>query len=320
MALRAIIIAVAALLAPCAAFAQFGSQPIKILYGFAPGSGGDLLARIVAEKMQAALGVSVVVENRTGGGGAIAMRGLKTAAPDGNTIYIGPNGPTTIIPLFDPKAGYDPDVDFAPLAQLVTYEFACAVAKNVPAKDLRELIAWLKANPDKGAYGTPAAGSSLHFLGVKLAADTKLDLRAVHYRGSMPAVADAMSGVLPVLCLPLVDVIEQHKAGNVRIVATSDAERSIFVPEAPTFAEQGIDIKVTGWYGAFAPARTPQAVVDRLNKVMTETVQAPDMKQRLFNMGFKSSGTTASQLDQIRKAETDFWRPIVKASGFKAEE
>ena len=94
----------------------------------------------------------------------------------------------TIIPLFDPKAGYDPDVDFAPLAQLVTYEFACAVAKNVPAKDLRELIAWLKANPDKGAYGTPAAGSSLDFLGVKLAADTKLDLRAVHYRGSMPAV------------------------------------------------------------------------------------------------------------------------------------
>ena len=133
-------------------------------------------------------------------------------------------------------------------------------------------------------------------------------------------LTDAMSGVLPIVCLPLVDVIEQHKAGAVRIFATSDAERSVFVPEAPTFAEQGIDIKVTGWYGAFAPAKTPQAVVDRLNKLMAETVQAPDVKQRLFNMGFKSSGTTPARLDAIRKAETEFWRPIVKASGFKAEE
>ena len=300
--------------------AQFGAQPIKILYGFAPGSGGDLLARLVGERMQAALGVSVVVENRTGGGGAIAMRALKTAAPDGNTIYIGPNGPTTIIPLFDPRAGYDPETDFAPLAQLVTYEFALAVAKNVPAKNLAELVDWLKANPDKGSYGTPASGSSLHFLGVKLAQDTRLDLRPVHYRGSVPAVTDAMSGVLPIVCLPLVDVIEQHRAGNVRIVATSDGERSVFVPEAPTFAEQGIDIKVTGWYGAFAPAKTPQAVLDRLNKIMVETVQAPQTKQKLFAMGFKSSGTSPTALNDIRKRETDFWRPIVKSSGFKAEE
>ena len=308
------------LLVPVPALAQFGAQPIKILYGFAAGSGGDILARIVAEKMQATLGVSVIVENRTGGGGAIAMRALKTAAPDGNTIYIGPNGPTTIIPLFDPKAGYDPETDFTPLAQLVTYEFVLAVAKDAPAKSLAEMIAWLKANPDKGAYGTPAAGSSLHFLMVKLAQDKGLDLRAVHYRGSTPALTDAMSGVLPIVCLPLVDVIEQHRAGNVRILATSGAERSIFVPEAPTFAEQGVDIRVTGWYGAFAPAKTPRAVVDRLNAIMTATVQAPEMKQRLFAMGFKSSGTTPEQLDDIRRREAEFWRPIVKESGFRAEE
>jgi tripartite-type tricarboxylate transporter receptor subunit TctC len=302
------------------AHAQLPSQPIKILYGFAPGSGGDLLSRMVAERLSVATGQSVVVENRTGASGKIALKALMASPADGTTLFIGPNGPMTIIPLYDGNAGYDPTTDFTPVTQLVTYEFALGVATSTPVKSVRELVDYVKANPGKGSYGTPGAGSSLHFLGLKLAETAGIDLRAVHYRGSVPAITDAMGGQVSMVFLPLVDTIEQHRSGAVRILATSAGERSSFVPEAPTFVEQGYDIAVTGWYGAFAPAKTPRPVIDALNKAMVEAVRSPEISAKLNAMGFHPAGTTPDGLAQIRDKEIEFWRPIVKASGFKAEE
>lgn len=300
--------------------AQTIRQPIRILYGFAPGSGGDLLSRMVADRLSAAIGQPVVVENRTGASGKIALKALMGSAPDGTTLFIGPNGPMTIIPIYDANAGYDPLTDFAPVTQLVTYEFALGVATSTPAKSVRELVDYVRANAGKGAYGTPGAGSSLHFLGLKLGSTAGIDLRAVHYRGSVPAITDAMAGQVSMVFLPLVDTIEQYRAGAVRILATSAAARSSFVPEAPTFVEQGYDIAVTGWYGAFAPAKTPRPVIDELNRIMVEAVRSPEISQKLNAMGFHPAGTTPEGLADIRDREIEFWRPIVKASGFKSEE
>ncbi len=303
---------------PFAALAQ--TQGVKILYGFVPGSAGDLLSRIVAERLQPAIGQSVVVENRAGASGKIALKALKGAAPDGSTLYIGPSGPMTIIPLHDANAGYDPEIDFAAVSQLVTFEFGLAVGKDVPAKSLTELVAWLKANPGKGNYGTSGAGTSMHFLGLKLATATGLDLRPVHYRGSALAISDVVSGQLPLAMLPVADLLEQHRAGAVRIVATSDNERSIFVPDVPTFIEQGLDVRAGAWYAAYAPAKTPVDIVARLSRIMSETVQAAQTKERLYTMGFKATGSSPEFLAQTQKRELEFWRPIVKASGFKSED
>ena len=206
-----------------------------------------------------------------------------------------------------------------PITQLTTFEFGLAAHKGIPATSLAELNAYLKANPAKASYGTSGAGTSMHFLGLKLASATGVDYRPVHYRGSGQSVADLTSGQLPMVILPINDTIEHHRTGAIRILATSDRERSIFLPDVPTFREQGVDFEIPGWYSAYAPAKTPPEIVARLSKAMVEIVQSPEVKQRLYNIGFKATGTSPEAFAALQRREIEFWRPIVKASGFKSE-
>ena len=309
------------LLTATGAAAQPADRPIKLLYGFAAGSAGDALARIVAERLQTVLGQSVVVENRVGASARIALLAVKNAAPDGSLLYIGPNGPMTIAPLHDATLGYNPQTDFAPISQLVTFEFSLGVSpKLIPAANLAEMIALVKAKPELGSYGTPGAGSNNHFIGINLASAAKIELRAVHYRGAIPALNDVVAGQLPMIVSPLSDQIQQAKAGNIRILATSDRERSVFAPDVPTFIEAGFPVVAVGWYAAYAPAATPRPVIDRLNKIMVEAVRAPEIRARLDALGFKPTATTPEALAEQQKKEIEYWRPIVKASGFKASD
>lgn len=295
------------------------NQPIKLLFGFAAGSAGDTLTRIVADRMQKVLGQSVIVENRVGASAKIALMAVKNAAPDGSLLYIGPNGPMAITPLYDSNAGYDPQADFTPISQLVTFEFSIGVSpKLMPATNLAEMIALVKSRPELGSYGTPGGGSNPHFIALNLAAAAKIDLRAVHYRGSIPALNDVVAGQVPMMVTPLSDQIEQAKAGTLRIIATSARERSIFAPDVPTFIEQGFPVEALGWYAAYGPANMPRAMVERLNKIMGEAVRAPEVKARLDALGFKPTTTSPEALAEQQKKEIDYWRPVVKASGFKA--
>jgi tripartite-type tricarboxylate transporter receptor subunit TctC len=309
-----------ALLSAPAALAQPANQPIRLLFGFAAGSAGDTLTRIVADRMQTVLGQSVVVENRVGASAKIALLAVKNAPPDGTLLYIGPNGPMTITPHYDSNAGYDPQTDFTPISQLVTFEFSIGVSpKLLPATNLAEMIALVKSKPELGSYGTPGGGSNPHFIAINLANAAKIDLRAVHYRGSVPALNDVIAGQLPMMVTPLSDQIEQAKAGNLRIIATSDKVRSIFAPEVPTFIEQGFPVEALGWYAAYGPPNLPRPIVERLNKIMAEAVRAPEVKGRLDALGFKATATSPEGLAEQQKKEIDYWRPIVKASGFKAD-
>src|SRR5207248_3350817 len=300
--------------------AQLGGEPVRLIFPFAAGGSGDALARLIAEHLRVALGQPVIVENRAGAQGRIGVQAVKAAAPDGKTLLLTPVAPMSVYQHVYKALAYDPIGDFQPVAQVATFDFAIAVGPQVPAKTLKELVDWVRANPTQGSYGTPAAGTLPHFFAVSFARTAGLDLRHVGYRGSAAALTDLVGGQIPIVVTTTSDLLEQHKGGRIRVLATSDAGRSPFLPELPTFKEAGYDIQGTGWYGVFAPAKTPPDMVERLNKAIVAAVQAPAVRERLLAFGLQPTGTSAAELARIQQADSALWEPAVKASGFTPEQ
>ncbi len=316
----AIVLALAfALLAPSAQ-AQLGGDPVRIVFPFAAGGSGDALARLLAEHMRTSLDQPVIVENRTGAAGRLGVQAVKNAEPDGKTILLTPVAPMSVYQHVYKALLYDPIADFTPLSHVATFDFALAVGPQVPAKSLKELVAWVKANPNLGAYGTPAAGTLPHFFAVSFGKTAGLDLRHVGYRGSAAALTDLIAGQIPIVVTTTSDVLEQHKAGRIRVLATSDKARSPFLADIPTFKEAGFNIEGTGWYGLFAPAKTPPEVVARLNKAIVAAVNVPQVKERLLAFGLVPTGTSAAEMAKIQKDDSELWAPAVRASGFTPEQ
>jgi tripartite-type tricarboxylate transporter receptor subunit TctC len=312
----ALLAMLAAAAAASPAHAQIGGEPIKIVFPFSAGGSGDALARILAENLRTALDQPVIVENRTGAQGRIGVQAVKAAAPDGKTLLLTPVAPMSVYLHVYKALAYDPVADFTPVSQIATFEFGLAVGPQVPAKSLKELVDWLKANPAQGSYGTPAAGTLPHFFAVTFARTAGVDLRHVGYRGSAAALTDLVGGQIPMVVTTTSDMLAQHKAGMVRVLATSDRQRSAFLPDLPTFKEAGFDIEGTGWYAIYLPAKAPDDVVERLNKALVGAVHAPAVKERLLALGLVPTGTSAAELARIQKASSDLWAPAVKASGF----
>lgn len=306
-----------ALAAPHVAKAQGNS--IRIIFPFAAGGSGDGSVRLIADKMQQALGQTVIVENRTGGAGRIGVVGVKNAAPDGLTLLYTPFAAVTIYPFVYHKLDYDPFTELRPLSQVCTFDFALAVNNDVPAKTPQELIAWLKANPAKAQYGSPGAGALPHFFGLMFGKAIGVEMTHIAYKGGAPAIADLMGGQIPMVSSTASDFLELHNAGKVRVIATSDTKPSLGYKGVPTFKESGVDIVGAGWYGMFAPAKTPDDVIARLNKAVADAVKLPDIKERLITFGLNPTGTSADELGKIQKADAARWEPVVKASGFFAD-
>lgn len=293
---------------------------IRIVFPFAAGGSGDALSRIIAAKMAATLHCNVIVEDRTGAAGRIGVRDVATAAPDGATLLLTPIAPMSIYQLVYKTLTYDPIKDFAPVSQVGTFDFGIAVGPMANVKTLKDLVAWAKANPDKTNYGIPAAGSLPHFLGVMFGRAAGIKMVTVAYRGSAAAVADVIAGHIPMIVSTTSDLVQMHKAGRMRILATSGKERSTFVPEVPTFREAGYDLVASGWYAVFAPAKTPADLIDRYSKAIAEAVKDPDVKKKMEAFGLNPTGTTAAELGKIQKDDSATWAPAVKASGFTAKE
>jgi tripartite-type tricarboxylate transporter receptor subunit TctC len=302
------------------AHAQIGAEPIRIIFPFAAGGSGDALARLLAEHLRTTLNLPVIVENRTGAQGRLGVQAVKAAAPDGKTLLLTPVAPMSVYQHVYKSLAYDPIADFQPLSQIANFDFALAVGPQVPAKSLKELVDWVKANPAEGSYGIPAAGSLPHFFGVLFAKTAGLDLRHVGYRGSAAALIDLVAGQLPIVVTTTADLLEQHKAARIRVLATSDRQRSPFLPDIPTFKEAGYDIVGSGWYGVFAPAKTPPETVEKLGAALAAGVQSPPIKERLLAVGLQPTGTTAAELGRVQKADSELWAPAVKASGFTPEQ
>jgi tripartite-type tricarboxylate transporter receptor subunit TctC len=205
------------------------------------------------------------------------------------------------------------------VAQLGTFDFGIAVGPKAPVTTVKELVDWSKANAKDSNYGTPAAGTLPHFLGALFGEKAGLDFRHVAYKGSAAALTDLIGGQIPVVVTTTSDLLEMHKGGKLRVLATSDAKRSQFLPDIPTFKEAGYDLQATGWYAIFATARTPPDVIDRLNKAIVGAVRTPEVRERMLRLGLEPTGTSAADLGAIMKRDAAFWAPAVKASGFTPE-
>jgi tripartite-type tricarboxylate transporter receptor subunit TctC len=309
----------AALLAPAASHAQLLQQPIKIVFPFAAGGGGDALARLLAEELRTALNRNVVVENKTGAGGQAGTLEVVNSAPNGDTLLLTPIAPVVLHQNIYKNLRYDPIKDLKPVALISDFEFAIAVGPAVPAKTLEELIAWMKANPNKASYGTPGAGALPHFFGVLFSKAVGVDMVHIGYRGSALALVDLISGQIPIVVTTTTDLLQNHKEGKIRILATSDSKRSPLVPEVPTFQERGFKIVGTAWYGVFAPAKTPDDVVNRYSKILSDALKTEAMKDKLLKLGLYARGSTPEELGKLQKEHADLWKPAIEASGFKPE-
>jgi tripartite-type tricarboxylate transporter receptor subunit TctC len=218
------------------------SNTIRIIFPYAAGGSGDATIRLIADKMQASLNQPVVVENRTGGAGRIGVSAVKNAPPDGLTLLYTPFAAVTIYPFVYRTLDYDPFTDLRPLAQIATFDFGIAVGPGVPAKTPQELVAWLKANPGKAQFGSPGAGALPHFFGLMFGKAAGVEMTHIAYKGGTPAIADLLGGQIPMVSSTASEFLDLHQAGKVRVIGTSDIERSPGFPDVPTFKESGIDI------------------------------------------------------------------------------
>lgn len=298
------------------ALAQSGPLT-KIIFPFAAGGSGDALCRLIAQYLGPALDRNVIVESRTGGDGLIGIRSVKGAAPDGATILV-TTGPTMyLLPMVEPTPSFDAGKDFAPVSKLVGFEFAVAASTATGVKDFKELVAWIKANPAKASYGTPGSGNIPHFTGWQLEQKLGLSMTRVPYRGSALAVNDLIGGHVPFAISTVSDLITQHRAGGLKIVAIANAARSPFLPDVPTLRESGVDLVADAWYGMWLPAGSPPDFVKKTSAAVAEILAKPDVKEKLLALMLVPVGSTPEGLTQQLAADTAFWQPIVEKTGYK---
>ena len=295
------------------------TQPIKILVGFPAGGSADITARILADKMKDSLGVPVIVDNRAGAGGRIAAQAVKDAAPDGNTLMLAPFAVMVVQPLVFKSIKYDTSKDFTAVGNTVTFPLALAAGPATPAKNMRELIDWFRANPDKANYGSPAAGSLPHFLGEMLAGSAKLKLTHVPFQGGAPMVQNLLGGQIAIGFDTPAEFAEQHRAGKLRLLAVSSGQRSAQFPDVPTFKEQGIPVDASAWFALFGPAGMPSAVTNRINAALQAALRQPDVIERLDKLGLTVNPNSADDMTRRLADDKTLWGPPIKASGFQAD-
>jgi tripartite-type tricarboxylate transporter receptor subunit TctC len=293
-------------------------EPVRLIMPFAAGSSTDAIARILAELLRGGLKRSVIVENKVGAAGRLGVQAVKSAAPDGNTLLLSPIAPMAVYPHVYADLAYDPIQDFEPISQIATFDFAVAVAREVPAKTLRELVEWLKTNSSSATYGTPGAGTLPHLFAVSFARSAGIELRHVPFKGSSAAVNELLGSHISIAFSNTGELSGFHKDGQIRILATSGAARSPFLQDVPTFREAGYDILGTGWLGVFAPRGTPESVLGQLNTLLVTALQSSEVKDKLLAMGFVPTGTSRQDLAAIQRTDSDVWAAAVKTSGFKA--
>jgi tripartite-type tricarboxylate transporter receptor subunit TctC len=302
--------------------AQAIKKPAHIIVGFPAGGGTDLIARVLADRLRGPYAATVLVENKPGAAARLAVEYVKNAEPDGSVMLFTPDFPITVYPHSFRSLNYDPLRDFtavSPAAKsMLTYNIGPAVPEDV--RTLAELVQWCKANPAKAAYATTAAGGTPHFVGMMLANAAGVAMTPVHYRGGAPALQDLIGGHVPVSINPISESMPSAKAGTIRILAVTGSRRSSFLPEVPTMLEAGYDVVVESWLGVFVPAKTPTDVVNALSAAIAEAVNSSQMIENLAKLGNTTAFQTPAQFAATVKADVARWAPIVKASGFVAQD
>lgn len=292
--------------------------PLTIVVGYPPGGSSDRIARLVADRLKDRLGVSVVVENKTGAGGRIAAQGLHAAPAGQNVLMLANPAVMVVAPLVYAQPGYDAQRDFTPVSLASRYKFALAVPASSPIKDVAALRQWLRANPKQFTVGVPATGSLPHFFALMLGREIKQEPEVVGYRGSAPLISELIGGILPQGIDTLDTLLPQHRAGKIRILATSGDTRDADLKEVPSFKESGVDLAADGWNAFFAPAAMPQAKIDRLGADIAAILREPAMQDAVRGVFLEPVSMDAAGTAAALMAYRKQWEPVVRASGFTA--
>jgi len=302
--------------------AQAQIENLKIVTGFAPGGTSDTTCRRVATRLTGSYAKTAVVENRTGAGGQIAIQFVKGQPADGATMLQTPTSMLTIYPHIYKKLSYDPATDLSPVSLACVFDFGFAVGPAVPdsVKNINDFMAWAKANPTQANFGSPAAGSTPHFVGALLGRHAGVEIKHVAYRGTQPAMLDLLGGQIAAVSGPIGDITQHLATGKVRILATSGAKRNRFAPDVPTYAEQGLkDMVHSEWFAFFLPAKASPEVVTRLNTAVKAALASKDVVDGLATFGLEALSSTPAELSELIRKDTAKWAPIVKTIGFTAE-
>ena len=295
-------------------------KTLKVLVGFPPGGSIDIVSRVLAEKMKDDLKLNIVIENRAGAGGRVAADLLKASPADGSVVMITPIVVPVLAPLVFSKLNYNPATDFAPVGHVCNFNFALSVPASLPVKNVAEFVTWLKANPQKANFGSPAPGSLPHFFVEMLSRDAKADMVHVPFAGGSALMNALMGGQVSAGIDVLLEALEAHKSGKVRILAISGDKRSAVLPDVPTFKESGFpNIVASGWFAMYAPAKTPAASIEAINRALNKALTHPEVLDRFGKLALEAGGGSAADLTRLEQASTARWAPVVKATGFRAD-
>lgn len=299
----------------------YPTKPVRILVGYAPGGPNDIIARAFAARLTESMGQTFLVENRTGAGGNLAAEAVARAAPDGYTLMLGSTGTNAVNPTLYPALPFDLVRDLAIISLVANGNSAIAVRPGLPANNVRELIALAKAQPGKLTFGSSGNGSSLHLAGELFKQMAGVDLVHVPYKGAANAVTDLVSGQVDMSFAPVANVVPLAKSGKVRLLGLTGARHSAYTPETPTVSETGLPgFDVWTWYAIFAPAGTPEGVVNLLYAELVKIAQLPALKAQLAGIGLDTeTSASPAQARAYRASEVQKWGKLVREIGMKAE-
>jgi tripartite-type tricarboxylate transporter receptor subunit TctC len=292
--------------------------PLKIVVGFPPGGSADTLARLIGEQLRGQYD-PVVVENKPGAGGRIALQQVKRAAPDGQTVIVLPSGPMVLFPHVYKKLDYDAVTDFTPISLIANFQFGVVAGPASKAKNVADMVAAAKAQPGVASYGTPGLGTLPHFMGVLFEQQVGAKLNHVPFQGGGPANTALLGGHIDYKFDVVSETAELHRAGKVRIIAVTGATRDPQVPEVPTLKESGVDMVATAWFAMYGPAHLNPATRDRLQQAVSAAVKSPALSERLKGLGYEPVGSTAAELAAAQAADLKRWQAPIKATGVQLD-
>lgn len=311
----------AAALVPALAQDNYPTKPIRLLVGFAAGGPTDVIARVLANDMSVTLGQTVYVENKAGASAMIATREVKNAAPDGYTLLFSSLGLNVSPILVGAEAGYNPKTDFEPISNAATLPLVAVAAYDTPIKTMSELVKKAKSKPEAVTFGSSGNGGSGHLAAELLGTMAKAKMLHVPFKGNGPALAEVMSGRVDFMFYPVIGIADNVAAKRVRILAVGTAQRLPQFPDVPTMSEVGFPgfEETAPWVGMLAPAKTPPAIVKRLNEAMLKAMAKPDVKARLEKLGAVAVGDSPAEFAAFLKRDYTRWEEVIKAAGVKGE-
>jgi tripartite-type tricarboxylate transporter receptor subunit TctC len=301
-----------------ATVAAYPSKPITIVVPFGPGSATDTITRVIGQHLSVALKQTVVVENRPGANGALAALFVVRSAPDGYTLFMSTNSPHSAVPFLMKNVVYDPVKDFAAITRMGSYTLMLCIHPSIPAKSVKELIEYAKANPGKLSFAS--GNTSGVVAGETLKHWAEIDMLHVPYKSAPPAINDVLAGRVSMMFTDLTTGLPHVKAGTLRALAVTRLKRSTLIPELPTMDEAGVTgFDMDSWAGIFVPAHTPQDIVTLLNTELRKIIDSPDVRSKLGNVGFEAFSSSPKELDDFVKVQLGKWGKMIKDAGIEPE-